>query len=48
MNEYYEHNFKGIKPNSGTDTETTKRFIHDKYLKRKWVDEESEDPVKLY
>jgi hypothetical protein len=24
MNEYYEHNFKGIKPSSSTDSETVK------------------------
>jgi len=48
MNEYYECNFKGIKPNPGTDQETTKRFIHDKYVKKKWIDEDQEDPVKLF
>jgi hypothetical protein len=48
MNDYYECNFQGIKPHSGTDSETTKRFILDKYIKKKWVDTDSEDPVKLY
>lgn len=48
MNDYYEHNFKGTKPNPGTDAETTWRFINDKYVKKKWVDEDKEDPVKLY
>lgn len=48
MNDYYEANFKGTKPNSSTDTETTKRYIQDKYVKKKWVDEDAEDPVKVY
>lgn len=48
MNDFYEHWFSGIKPSSSTDTETLKRFIHDKYLKLKWVDESAEDPVKMF
>ncbi len=48
MNEYYEHSFKGTKPNPSTDTETTKRFINDKYVKKKWVDEDADDPVKVF
>lgn len=48
MNDYYEANFKGIKPSSQTDSETTRRFINDKYVKWKWIDDEQEDPVKLY
>lgn len=48
MNDYYECNFKGIKPSSSTDVDTLKRFIHDKYLKLKWVDTSAEDPVKMF
>jgi hypothetical protein len=48
MNEYYEANFKGVKPNPGTDSDTVKRFIHDKYVKKKWISEDEEDPVKLF
>ena len=48
MNEYYEAKFKGIKPNPGTDADTVKWFIHDKYVKKKWIDEDQDDPVKLF
>lgn len=48
MNEYYEHSFKGTKPNPSTDVETTRRFINDKYVKKKWIDEDANDPVKVF
>ena len=45
MNKYYEADFKGTKPNPSTDSNTTKRFIQDKYVRKKWVDEDEKDPV---
>ena len=48
MNDFYESEFEGIKPNPGTNTETVKRFIKDKYVSKKWTNDDDKDPVKLY
>lgn len=46
MNKYYEAEFEGTKPNPSTNSDTVSRFIKDKYVKGKWVDEDMKDPVK--
>lgn len=49
MNEYYEQGMpSGRKPQPTTDTETVKRFIKDKYVKKLWVDEDEDHPVQMY
>ena len=48
MNKYYLANFRGTKPDPSTDAATTKRFINDKYVQRKWVDDDEEDPVTVF
>jgi hypothetical protein len=48
MNEYWENDFNGTKPNPGTDGSTTKRFINDKYIKKNWIDRNAKNPVILY
>ena len=48
MNKYFLANFHGSKPDPSTDSATTKRFINDKYVNKKWVDEDEESPVDLF
>ena len=49
MNDYYEANMpSGVKPGPSTDSNTIKKFIKDKYVKKLWVDEDEDDPVWLY
>lgn len=49
MNDYYEFNMpEHKKPQQSTDTETVRRFIKDKYIKKLWVNDEEDDPVYLY
>ena len=49
MNDYYEQNMPDhVKPQQHTDTNTVTRFIKDKYVKKKWINEDEDDPVELY
>ena len=46
MNKYFEAEFEGRKPTPSTDVGNVKRFIYDKYVKAKWVDEDMKNPVR--
>ena len=49
MNSYYEYKLKPeckLKPNSSS--EQAIKFIHDKYVWKKWVQEDAKSPVELY
>ncbi len=48
MNDYYLKEHSGSLPGPSSNTEDVKNFIKDKYVRKKWVDEDEEDPVALF
>ena len=49
MNEYYEYNMPDHKkPDQTTATDSVKRFIKEKYVKKIWINDDEDDPVELF
>ena len=48
VNKYWEKNFNGRKPDGNASNMQISNFIKDKYVLKKWIDEDAEDPVQVY